>query len=385
MDLYLYCSVFLILAYAGLMLLYTYGFFKAKNKFPIKKEQTQPYISIIIPARNEAQNIANCLHSILQNNYPKDKFEIILIDDFSTDKTVQIAQQILRLQQDQLLQLKDFITQEERLNSFKKKALTIGVEHAKGQYIITTDADCITPKLWLQSLANKISTNKNLRCIGAPVNFIPVDNKKNWLYYFQSIDFMTMQGITAASNHLGLGNMSNGANFMFSKATFDAVDGYTGIDQKASGDDMMLMQKINNTFPGSIDYLLETNAIVNTPVQDSWRSFLNQRIRWASKSDSYPQLKMTMILLLVYLTNLNFLILLVVSFFQTNYLKFLIFALISKTLCELIFLFPVSFFFKKSKELIFFLFLQPIHIAYIIVAGFLGKFGTYTWKGRTVK
>src|SRR5690606_32320876 len=126
------------------------------------------------------------------------------------------------------------------------------------------------------------------------------------LYYFQSIDFMTMQGITIASNRLQLGNMSNGANFLFSKEAYLAVDGYKGIDQKASGDDMMLMQKIAQTFPDSIDYLFDKKAIVDTPVQPDWASFLNQRIRWASKADSYPQAKMSMVLLLVYLFNANF-------------------------------------------------------------------------------
>ncbi|HTO16004.1 MAG TPA: glycosyltransferase [Edaphocola sp.] len=385
MNSYLIFSLILIIAYAILMLIYTYGFLKARRVASVSRSEVQPFLSIIIPARNESANIADCINSILNNNYPRVLFEIILVDDFSSDETASIAKEILNLEQDKVLYLKDFISEENSINAFKKKALSIGIEHSRGDYIITTDADCIVQEDWLQLLANKMLSRVENKCLGAPVNFIPANNKKNLLYYFQSLDFMTMQGITVASNILNLGNMSNGANFMFSKPTFVALNGYKDIDHLASGDDMMLMQKINNAFPGSIDFLLHTDAIVLTPTQPSWSSFFNQRVRWASKSNSYPQFKLSLILLLVYLTNLNFLMLLLLSIFQIQYLYFLAFGLLIKVVCELIFLFPVSLFFKKIKELIFFIFLQPVHIAYIISAGFLAKFGSYKWKGRTVK
>jgi hypothetical protein len=194
-----------------------------------------------------------------------------------------------------------------------------------------------------------------------------------------------MQGITAASNKLGLGNMSNGANFIFEKSAYEEVGAYAGIDHKASGDDMMLMQKINKKFPKSIGVLFDQNAMVNTVAQPDWKSFLNQRIRWASKADSYPQLKMTLVLLLVYLANLNLVIVAIASFWhhQIAIIGLLIF--ISKVIAELIFVIPLSKFFGKRKELLFLIVLQPLHIIYVVSAGFLGKFGKYTWKDRVVK
>lgn len=383
MTAYLWFSYALTAAYILLMVAYIYGYFKPKRYIHAAKPGEQPFFSIIIPARNEAGNIAACLNSILNNNYPVDKFEIILIDDFSEDDTYTIASK-LSGNHLQVIRLSDHINKEERLNAFKKKALEIGISKAKGSYIITTDADCIVPASWLQSYADKLLTTGNIQCLAAPVNFIPYNNKKNWLYYFQSIDFMTMQGITIASNRLGLGNMSNGANFLFSKKAFETVGGYKGIDQKASGDDMMLMQKIQQQYPDGIGFLFDQNAIVATPVQPDWSSFLNQRIRWASKADSYPQVKLTLVLLLVYLFNLNFLVLGIAACFSMVAFKSLLFLFLSKLISELAFVMPLSIFFNKRNELFYLIILQPLHILYIISAGFLGKFGTYNWKGRSV-
>lgn len=375
----------LCILYVALMLLYRYGFSQERQTTAVSEGYINeyPFFSIIIPARNEADNIAACLQSILNNNYPGDRYEIILIDDFSTDDTADIAKQLL-LPPHRVLRLKDHLSAEERINAYKKKALEIAIQQSTGDYIITTDADCILPSQWLNLFASAVA-EQGVHFVAAPVSFTPYQQNDSWLYYFQSLDFMTMQGITVASNKLNLGNMCNGANMLFSRQAFEAVDGYRDIDHKASGDDMMLMQKIQRRFPDSIRYLFEHHAIVETPVQPDFASFINQRIRWASKADSYPQLKMTLILLVVYLFNCSLLCTAIISFIWPSYFPVLLSALVIKVLAELFFLFPVARFYRKKSELIFFIFLQPLHILYIIIAGFLGKFGTYSWKGRTVQ
>lgn len=385
MSVYLYFSLALATAYALLMLCYMYGL-RLQRKEQLPKDAAQekmPLFSIVIAARNESKRIEACLQSILANNYPRHLFEIILVDDFSEDDTAAKAARLLQTP-DRLIKLSDIITKSERLNAFKKRALAEGVKCARGSYIITTDADCVVPNQWMACFAAALAAHPSLHCIAAPVNFTPAGAKRNWLYYFQSVDFMTMQGITVASNRLGLGNMSNGANFLFSKAAFNAVGGYEGIDKKASGDDMMLLQKIDRAFPNSLSFLYHEQAIVNTPVQPDWSSFLNQRIRWASKADSYPQRRMTMVLALVYFFNLNFLPLIVNAMFNAHVLMVLVCILLLKVLAELIFVWPLANFFEKRNELFFLIILQPLHIAYIIAAGFLGKMGHYEWKGRQV-
>jgi len=376
-------TALLFVLYAALMLVYSYGWKRYSADVPKNGALLFPKISVIIPARNESENIEKCLRSILANDYPAALLEIILIDDFSEDDTAAIANKILKDKNSRVLSLKDRLSKDERLNSYKKKALEIAIAEASGEWIITTDADCMVPQHWLQQMSGAMK-NEMVQFIAAPVSFIPYD-RANWLYYFQSLDFMTMQGITAASIRNNMGNMCNGANLAFRKAAFAEVGGYQGIDHIASGDDMLLMHKIQTRYPHGIIYLKSEEAIVKTPVQPNWDSFLNQRIRWSSKADKYNDKKLTAILTLVYFFNVNFLVLLVASLFKHSLFWWWLLFLAAKILVEFVFLIPVARFYKKSKELIYFTLLQPVHILYIIFAGFLGKFGSYKWKGRTVK
>lgn len=379
-------SLLLCGAYILLMLLYTLGWYRQKYRaLPAPAASgVPPSVSIIIPARNEAAHIAACLRSILAAPYPAGRREILLIDDFSDDDTAAIAEALLQHGDGQVLQMRHLLPAEERLNSYKKKALEIAIGKARGEWIITTDADCVVPPDWLAVLTAPM-TDPAVHFIAAPVSFTPAYGKKDALYYFQSLDFMTMQGITASAAALHLGNMCNGANLAFRKKAFDTVGGYKGIDHIASGDDMLLMYKIQQAYPGSIAYLKSGDAIVNTPAQPSWRSFLNQRIRWSSKADKYQEKKLTLILALVYFFNLSLPVLGIAGFFNARYGWWLLGIVLAKTLAELVYLAPVAAFYGKRRELLIFPLLQPLHIAYIIAAGFLGKFGSYQWKGRKVR
>ena len=205
------------------------------------------------------------------------------------------------------------------------------------------------------------------------------------LQVFQLIDFMSMQGITAAAHRLKLGNMSNGANLAFRKTAYQQVGGYEGIEHLASGDDFLLMMKMNKLSSRSIAYLKSPHAIVTTTPQPDWGSFLQQRIRWASKSGKYNDPKLTGILLLVYLFNLSFLALVILGVYYHVFFLVAGIMLVVKIIAEYLFLLPVSRFFNNRWVLRYLAFLQPLHILYIILAGFLGFVGGYKWKGRKVK
>lgn len=378
-------SVTLFLLYSLLMILYRAGWRRQAAAAPPEAAGAPlPDITVIIPARDEAANIGACIRSILNNRYQGPAPRILVIDDFSSDDTAAIASECLANTTGQVLPLARYLSPGERLNSYKKKALEIAIGEATGEWIVTTDADCIVPEYWLSSLACAMR-RPGAQFIAAPVSFTPFSGTKNTCYYFQSLDFMTMQGITAASVPMNLGNMCNGANLAFRKEAFYAVDGYRGIDHIASGDDMMLMYKIRQRFPGSIRYVAAADAIVQTPAQPGWRSFLNQRIRWSSKADKYDERKLTLILLLVYLFNLHFLLLAAAAFADSFFIWWITGMLFAKIAVECSFLAPVAAFYGKTKELLFFPVLQPLHILYIVLAGFLGKFGSYRWKGRKVK
>ena len=225
--------------------------------------------------------------------------------------------------------------------------------------------------------------------IAAPVSYWPSLLEEGlgvrFLKIFQSLDFMTLQGITGASVYKKFHSMCNGANLAYEKKAFYEVGGFTGIDNIASGDDMLLMHKIFERYPERVCFLKSQEAIVKTNPAGTLKEFLNQRIRWASKADKYSDKKITSVLLLVYLFNVWILMLGILSIFYSYLFHWFAAVIIGKTITEIFFLYPVAKFFKKRKLLWWFPLAQPFHILYTIVAGWLGKFGSYKWKERKVK
>jgi hypothetical protein len=134
-----------------------------------------------------------------------------------------------------------------------------------------------------------------------------------------------------------------------------------------------------------VHYLKSKTAIVETQPERSWKAFLNQRIRWASKAVHYKDKKIFYILLLTYLVNINFLILGIATFFNFNWFSFFALFLLMKILIEFPFVNSVAIYFGQQKLMRYFPFLQPFHILYTIIAGWLGRFGSYQWKSRTIK
>ncbi len=353
-------------------------------------------ISVIIPARNEEQNIAACLDSVCAQSYPKDWYEVLVVDDHSTDSTASIINKY-SAQNVRLISLKEFVSEGE-LNSYKKKAIEIAIQQSTGQLIVTTDADCIVPQNWLHTIAAFYEVHQP-EFIAAPVAFLPSPEGEGlgvrFIKIFQALDFMILQGITGASVYKKIHSMCNGANLAYTKKAFDEVDGFSGIDSIASGDDMLLMHKIYKRYPGKVMFLQSKEAIVETEPVHTIGEFFNQRIRWASKANKYDDKRIFWVLLLVYLINLVLLLLPILMLFNPGKLSIInyqlstinlwLVLLLLKTGIELIFLYPVAGFFNKRKLLWLFPLMQPFHILYTVLAGFLGAFGTYTWKERSVK
>ncbi|WP_276134678.1 glycosyltransferase [Polluticoccus soli] len=372
------CLSFTI-SYVILMILYRRGW-RLQPQFKVE-DSYSPFIriSVIIPARDEARNIGNCIESLLAQDYPRELLEVIVVDDHSSDNTAAIVESFGQ-PNIRCIALADYVAAGQTV-AYKKAALSAGIANSNGELIITTDADCVASPSWLRHLAAFYEMKKPVMIAG-PVDFT---TNGSFVQLFQSLDFMSMQGITAAANRLGLGSMSNGANLAFSRDAFNQVEGYKGVDHLASGDDYLLMVKMQAAFPGKIGYLKAEEAIVRTPPQPDWTSFFQQRIRWASKSGKYDDSKITGILSLVYLFNFSLAALLIAGLFYPWFLIVGAAMLIVKIIVELWFLYPVAKFYNKTQELLLFPFLQPLHIAYIVSAGLLGFIGVYKWKGRTVK
>ncbi len=341
----------------------------------------QTLFSVIIPARDEEATIEKCLRTVLEQQYPTALFEVIVINDHSTDQTENI---IRTLQQSfnnlQLLNLTDHL-QGNTINAYKKKAIEIAISQSKGQWIVTTDADCMVSNQWLATLDAYIQKEQPV-FVASPVM---LTNDHSFLSVFQLLDFISLQGITAAAVSAGYHTMCNGANLAYRKDVFDEVGQFKGIDQIASGDDMLLMHKIKEKYPSGLGYLFCRESIVTTAPMPDWKSFLNQRIRWASKADKYHDKSIFWTLALVYAVNLFLLLLLLTGPFIENGLSNWLLLIAAKTLIELGLMIPAARFYEQLNVLVWFPLMQPFHILYTVIAGWLGKFGSYQWKGRTVK
>jgi cellulose synthase/poly-beta-1,6-N-acetylglucosamine synthase-like glycosyltransferase len=326
--------------------------------------------TVIIPARNEATNIGRCLDSLLQQSLPSKQFEIIVVDDVSSDTTASIVMSYAE-KGVKLLQL---------TNEFggKKAALSKGIAAATHPIIVTTDADCTYPKNWLNTLLTYRS-EQDAVFIAAPVKYT---KENNFLERFQSLDFLALQGITIAAVSKQLFNMCNGANLLYTKAAFEKVNGFEGIDKIPTGDDMLLMEKMQAAFPGQIKYCFSKDVIVETLPAKGLRAFIQQRIRWASKSTSYKNKNIKLVLLLVYLVNLSIMMMLIGGFYDLQYLRWGLLFILIKTIFEYPFMIRTARFFGKQNLLPWFIIAQPLHIVYIVLSASLSFFKRYEWKGR---
>lgn len=372
--------IIITLFYCILIFLYYAWYSRLKPFVPRNDSAPLTRFSVVVPARNEESNIENCIRSILHNHYPVHLYEIIVADDFSEDNTVNIVR---KLQADhpniKLLRLSELVT--ERINSYKKKSIEAAIAQSSNEWVITTDADCLVTDEWLALLDRFIQTYHPV-FVAAPVKY--TDNR-SFLSIFQCLDFVGLQGITAASVSAGFHSMCNGANLAYTKEAFHAVNGFRDVDNIASGDDMLLMHKIQKKFPGRIGYLFHKNATVSTQPMPDLRSFLNQRIRWASKATSYRDKRIFFVLLLVYIFNFFLLALPLLAIFRPVLFFYFGVVLLLKIYSELVFLFPVATFFGQQRLLWWFPLMQPFHIVYTVISGWLGKFGKYQWKGRLVR
>ncbi|GAB4093137.1 glycosyltransferase [Flaviaesturariibacter terrae] len=330
----------------------------------------QPFVSVLVAARNEEQHLPALLAALRGQDCPQALFEVLLLDDHSEDGTARVAAaaggnlRLLPLPADR---------------QGKKAAIAFGVSHARGPWIVTTDADCIPGPHWLTRL---LEGSSDAAFIAAPVRYSPV---RSFCDRFQAIDFMTLQGITAASVATGFHSMCNGANLAYRKEAFEAVGGFAGVDRLASGDDLLLMHKITKRYPDGVRFRKEPDAIVDTAPAPGWRAFWKQRVRWASKSAHYDDKRIFLALLLVYGFNLHFLLLAVWVFWNPALLWLLGGGLLLKTFVEIRFLLPVARFFGQQRLLRWFALMQPLHIVYTVLVGALSQLGSYEWKGRRVR
>ncbi len=383
------------IAYATLLILYRWGWRSMPEAELPQGFESKTSITVLIPARNEAGNIGACIQSILNGNYPQNLLKIIVLDDFSTDKTVEIVHQFPESSISKksgsgssisCIQLADHFPPEARYTPNKKKAIELGVAQATGEIIATTDADCMAPKDWLLFIAAAFE-NPKTKIVCAPVLF---HREKNLLQKFQSLDFLGLMGITGAGYQMGWYSMANGANLAYRKQIFGDVEGYSGNEHLASGDDMFLVQKVAARWPDSVAFLKSPEATVLTEAAPNWRAFWQQRLRWGTKNAALPSWALRLSLLTVFLfcwsiwINLVLALIYAVVDVPANYGWTFLFQITIKALFDYFFLSEMGRFFDRKDGLRWFWPSFLLHTGYIPLLGTASIFlKNYEWKGRS--
>jgi len=322
--------------------------------------------SIIVPFRNESDNLPKLLESFSNLDFPTDFFEVILVDDASDKKFIEDD-----------FRFKVTITDNVRSSySPKKDAIVTGITLAENEWIITTDADCCVTEQWLKSLDNYIQQKKPQMIAGA----VRYSGNDSFLHYFQQIELASLQGITMGSFGNGYPFMCNGANFAYTKSFFQELDGFIGNKSLASGDDVFLLQKAVAFAPEKVCYLKSDFNTVTTNLENSWKTLFYQRVRWASKSGSYYGYFGPLLGLIVVMGNSAWIVLFIAMLTGGCTIGNFLIAIILKNGVDLVLAFKNTSFVNQRRFLLAASFLYPFFSVFVAVYSLFGK---YKWKGRT--
>ncbi|MBK8344863.1 MAG: glycosyltransferase [Bacteroidetes bacterium] len=366
----------LIGGYVLLILYFLLGWLRLKeyvpgNAIPVTR------VTIVVPVRNEEKNILNLLGNLRDQQYNKDLFEVIVVDDHSTDNTLKLINGF-SMSNLRVIALKDDPALADASRTNKKIGIEKAVHAANGTLIMTTDADCHPGSNWIKTTVAYYEAHNPVMIAGMVSYF----HDTSFLGKFQTLDFLSLVGIAAASIQNGFYNLCNGANLAYTKAAFLEVDGFRQIDHIPSGDDMMLMHKMAKKFGDKIAYLKNKDCIVYTSTEKDFVTFWNQRVRWTSKSTHYEDKRITGILAFVYLVNLLIVLNLAIGIFYPPMLKLAMWMFLAKLCIDTLFTYAVTKFFRRENLLWLFLPMQAVVLYNFDSPG--GVFGKYNWKGRRI-
>lgn len=351
--------------------------YRGLNKLSFQENDNKEFVTVIIPFRNEEENILRCLKSIEAQNYNVENYEIIFVNDNSTDSSVELLNKNISSGNVKVLNLENHNGK----RGHKKAAVNFGIENAKGEIIVTTDADCFHGKDWLKIMTSTF--NNNTAFVSGPVEF---ETSNSLFGKLQKLEFagLILTGAGLIGNKTPI--ICNGANLAFRKKVFYEVGGYEDVMNLSSGEDELLMQKIAAKTKYEIKFCMNKNAVVKTEAKTSLKDFLNQRKRWASKGLFYKNKLLVVKLVLIFMFYVSLIAQVILGIF---YNKVFFYSLILSIFVKLISEFLII---KKGTGKLFrknilqvFLLAEILHVPYIILTAVTGMFGNYEWKERELE
>jgi len=357
-------------AYSVLILSFTVGWLKLKQYS--NSESPTTFISILIPYRNEQENIDPLMRSLKAQNYPQDLFELIFINDHSEDSTHAELIKHEAMKNTIILALEKGV-------SGKKAAIDYGVRQARGKLITTLDADCIPGKNWLWTISTHYEKGGYKMIAGS----VAIRDPKGFLASFQALELLSLVSTGAGAIGIKKPIMCNGANLSYEKEAFLNVEGFKENEHIPGGDDIFLMEKFNKHYPPkSIGFNTHPEGIVYTGASRNLKAFMNQRFRWVAKSPAYRNPFLILSALIVLLFNLCLLTTLIFAF--TSLPGLLIFGglFLIKCLIDFPILWKAAKFAKQTHLMGNYVVFQFVYFIFISLSGLLGNLLSFGWKGR---
>ncbi|MBL7890995.1 MAG: glycosyltransferase [Bacteroidia bacterium] len=382
MQVLFYSVAFISLVFGSVYIFVVLKVSAGWKKIPVfepVKQLPSTSVSVIIAARNEEKNILRCLDSLVKQDYPTDLFEIIVVDDHSLDSTALLVQ--VAGAKSSNVKIKLFKAAD--LGSSpggKKNALKVGIANSSGKLIVATDADCIMGNKWLSAISGFYEEHQPKMIIGPVAAY----DETPGFGSLQSMELMALMAFSGVFCQKNKPIMSNGANLAYERSAFTEVAGFDGIDHIASGDDVLLMDKFVQQFPGQVKFLRSQAAIVRTKVQLTFGSFLHQRIRWASKGMSNISAISAIVAVLVGGINIVLFFNLLLSFFYGKFAVVFLAILVLKFIADHVLLSTVSVFFNKQIHTVNILVSQFFYSFSVVLILLLGIRKKYVWKDRIV-
>jgi len=333
-------------------------------------------ITVVISARNEEGTIQKCLNAISAQTYPATLIEIIVVDDHSSDKTKEVAEKTLS----QINIVSKCISKLESIHG-KKSAITEAIKNSSGELIVVTDADCWSNNKWLSTIEAEYQKSGAYMLYG-PVQIICGNS---FLERFQSLELDGFSLLSGAGLKIGVPLLCSGANIAYTRKLFNDVEGFKGIDNNPTGDDVLLMFKVHKKYPNKISFVKSRDALVSTSAHSSLNGFLLQRIRWGSKGLYSKNFANSFVSILVFSSNLFSVIAILVMLVWIKLYPILMLALGIKVVADLLLLFCATHFFNREKRLWIFPVAELVTMLYISCVGMASNFLSYSWKGRQYK
>ena len=355
------------------------GFDRVKD-FELSDLTPKTHFSIIITFRNEEKNLPALLQSISTLNYPKDYFEIIFVDDESDDNSAHLLDTLLiqkGISPNNIKIIKNIRTS----NSPKKDAITLAISQATFDWIVTTDADSILPKYWLDSFDEFIQKQQP-DMIVAPITYA---NVKGFLQNFQLLDVLSLQGATIGGFGIKKPFLCNGANLAYKKQLFKTLNGFQGNSEIASGDDVFLLEKATRQKAFKVAYLKCKHVVVYSTALTSRKELIEQRVRWAAKSSAYKNLFGKLAGFIILLQNALLICCLALVGIGILTPKELLYIFIIKFSIDLLLIQKAANFFDQKNHLKHYALSSLYYPFFTVYVGFIAVFKGYKWKGRSYR